>query len=98
MNCSICLFFRQFAMNWLLWLDRTGNTILLGDPNETISRRTARAREAGEKWAFVACKILAFFLGRDHCAYAMTPGSWGKEIWHWSNNDSEPELTADDAR
>jgi hypothetical protein len=93
MSCKICPVIRQFGMNWLLWLDKTGNTFLLGNPNETISRRTARAAAAGEKWAQKACKALSFVLGHDHCQYALEPGSAATEIWAWSNNFSQPDLT-----
>jgi hypothetical protein len=34
----------QVVANLAILLDHVGNTLLLGDPNETISRRTARAR------------------------------------------------------
>jgi hypothetical protein len=66
----------QYFLNLI---DHITNTIILGDPNETVSARTARARLAGQKWAIYFCNFLTFgakvvTLGevtRDHCQYAL---------------------------
>ena len=76
-------------MNVAITADRVGNVILGGDPNETISQRTARAREAGHRWAAVACRVLTMasrLLGSpgDHCTWSLAPGTSGRELWHWS--------------
>ena len=75
-------------MNVAIAADRAGNALLLGDPAETISQRTARARAAGQRWAVSACWLLtaaARALGsdEDHCTWALEPGTSGKELWHW---------------
>lgn len=96
MPCFACAAARQLFYNWALWLDKTGNTILLGSPNETISARTARARDAGERWAAVFCRILTFCANTmslrqtDHCTWSEGASSIAKEIWHWSP-PSSPE-------
>lgn len=86
MTCTICAGVGQFGLNLAEIADRVLNTLLLGNPTETVSRRTARARRAGERWAKVACKCLSalfWFMHRDHCTWALEAGSDAKEIWHW---------------
>lgn len=69
----------QYVLNWLNLLDHAGNTLLLGDANETMSARAARAREAGQRWAAWFCAALTWGqivvtfgkVRRDHCAYAL---------------------------
>lgn len=92
MTCRLCAGLHQFALNIALLADHALNVATLGDPNETVSRRVARAREAGQGWAWVACRILSAVFGRDHCGLALQPGTSGRELWHWSDNDSEPVL------
>ncbi len=90
MVCVICPAVKQVILNVAELADVVLNTILLGDPRETVSRRTARAREAGERWAVVACKILTVifrFMQQDHCTWSLEPGSEAKEVWHWSRQD-----------
>ncbi len=96
-SCFLCTFLFQYFLNWLNLIDHACNTLLLGDANETISARTARARQAGRKWAIYACKLLSFgaeviTLGKisgDHCDYALNnkilPNS--KEIWDWNTGN-----------
>ena len=98
MACRFCAGVRQWILNGVLLLDKIGNWLLLGSPNETISRRTARARAAGERWAVWACATLTWIGNRlsgstgDHCDFALDldgSGSIGAEIWSWS----PPEAT-----
>ena len=71
--------FGQYLINWLNLLDHAGNTLLLGDADETISARVARARRAGIKWAVSFCnflttcqRIVTFgHMGLNHCDYAL---------------------------
>ena len=93
MSCALCRYISQYALNWLNLVDHLGNTLLLGDPNETISARAARARKAGRVWAKYACMVLTgaariVTLGkvtRDHCDYALDPTVLPntREIWDW---------------
>jgi hypothetical protein len=79
----------QLLYNLLLLSDKTLNALLLGDPNEPLSRRIARARDAGSVSACRACAVLTFVFSligpkRDHCTWSLEPGSIGREIWAWS--------------
>ena len=73
-----CLFL-QYVINWLNLLDHLGNTLLLGDADETMSARIARAHKAGVAWALVACDLLTKGqqivtcgkMTRNHCSYAL---------------------------
>lgn len=77
--CTPCRLVGQYVLNWLNLLDHAGNTLLLGDANETMSARSARARDAGRRWAAWFCaaltvgQIIVTFgrIRRDHCAYAL---------------------------
>ena len=84
----------QYLLNWLNLLDHALNTLMLGDADETISARAARARNAGSRPACYFCAFLTWAqrvvtfnrVTRDHCDYALdrkeTTNS--REIWSWS--------------
>jgi len=59
--------FLFWLKNIVLWLDQGLNTLLMGDPDETLSRRAGRARAKGEAWGCYLCKILDKIDTR-HCA------------------------------
>jgi len=63
---------KRFFLNVLVWIDEGGNTLLLGDPGETISSRSAKAQAAGKRWGCVMCKFLDLFQ-KGHCQKAMEP-------------------------
>jgi hypothetical protein len=63
---------KRFALNLLVWLDEGGNTLLMGDPGETISSRSAKAQAAGRRWGCVMCRFLGWFQ-KDHCQKALEP-------------------------
>lgn len=50
----------QYLLNWLNLLDHALNTLLLGDADETVSARVARARNAGMRWADYFCQFLTW--------------------------------------
>ena len=93
MSCIPCLIIKaliQFFLNLLILADHALNTSLLGNPEETLSARIARARVAGHYWATIGCKCLSlmfFFMKRDHCTWALEKGTVDQEIWHWSPPD-----------
>jgi len=89
MSCRACSIVRQIVLNTLLISDKAFNTFLLGDPNETLSRRTARAADSGSQPAKAFCRVLGWF-SKNHCAWSFAPGSIGREIWSWS----EPSMHA----
>ena len=92
---NIFLYLKVYALNWLNLLDHAGNTLLLGDADETLSARIARARNHNHAWAFQACRALSFAVKlltfgkivRDHCDHALdhTPTN-SREIWNWNDN------------
>ena len=98
--CRFCYLFGQYVLNLLNLLDHAGNALLLGDANETISARTARAREAGSRAAAAFCAVLTmgqrlvtfWQVKRDHCQYALDqsvlPNS--REIWDWNTGSIRP--------
>lgn len=84
MSCNTCLKIRQYVINQLLSFDHVINSLLLGDPNETLSQRTARAARYGKKLAKVICWCLNI-INKNHCEWSLQPGpSIGKEIFAWS--------------
>lgn len=82
MSCFICRTFRQLIINLALMADHVANTLLLGNPNDTLSIRFARAADHGERWAQTVCKVLGWF-SPHHCQNAETKKSEGADIWHW---------------
>ena len=66
-----------YILNWWAVVDCFGNALRGGDPDETISSWTAKAREAGDEWACVFCKFLTwcqnviFRKAGDHCTGAL---------------------------
>jgi len=88
------MYLGQYLLNWLNLLDHALNTLLLGDADETVSARTARARNAGSKPACYFCafltwgqKVVTFgTVTRDHCDYALDrqTSTNSREIWSWS--------------
>lgn len=46
--------------------DQTGNAVLGGNPDETLSSRAARAMNRGERWGCILCKLLDH-VQKDHC-------------------------------
>jgi len=86
----------QYALNWLNLFDHALNTLLLGDADETVSARTARARASGNRAACWFCDFLTWGqkmatfgkVTRDHCDYALDksiePNT--KEIWDWNTD------------
>ena len=88
MSCTAC----QYALNLLLALDKGLNTLLGGDPSETLSRRLGRAEDAGSTLAGYACWVLGVF-SKNHCTWSEQPGTEGKEVWSWSKNFTYPVLT-----
>lgn len=61
----------RYLLNLLILLDQAGNTLAGGSPNETISERAAKARNAGRRWGCVLCQFLNQ-IQRGHCDNALT--------------------------
>lgn len=56
----------KYFYNWLYLLDKAGNTLTGGSPDETISRRAARAKGRGSWWGRWLCRGLDL-LDPGHC-------------------------------
>jgi hypothetical protein len=69
----------RYLMNWLVLLDQALNTLAAGSPNETISERSAKARNAGRKWGCVLCSLLDK-VNPGHCDNALTSTIGGDAI------------------
>jgi hypothetical protein len=50
-------------------LDQLGNTILGGDPDETISSRSGKNQNR-KRWAYILCRML-HWIDKDHCRDAI---------------------------
>jgi len=63
-------YLKRFLLNLLIILDELGNTLTLGSPEETISSRAAKARNAGKRWGCVLCRFLDW-IQPHHCDNAL---------------------------
>ena len=57
----------KWLFNILISFDRFGNALFGGDPEETISSRAGKARNADKFWGKALCPVLDW-LDPDHCA------------------------------
>ena len=69
-----------YAWNILIALDVLLNAILLGDPNETISSRAARAMRRDQPWWACWVCTLTDLVDPDHCPKAIEPDE-GTDSW-----------------
>ena len=60
-DCKVCKYF----WNVLIAIDQLCNTILGGDPDETISSRAGK-KQHDQAWARMLCKLL-HKLDMNHC-------------------------------
>ncbi len=61
----------RYLLNFAGLVEEAVNTIFGGSPNETISERAAKARNAGRRWGCVLCRALDR-ISRGHCDNALT--------------------------
>ena len=61
---------KRYVFSVLVALDQLGNALLGGYADETLSYRSAKARNQGRRWGCVLCKLLDF-IHNDHCHYAV---------------------------
>lgn len=57
---------KNYLFNLLISADQFFNTVLGGNPDETISSRAAKAKLQGKQWGCVLCKLLDKF-DKNHC-------------------------------
>lgn len=62
----------QYFWNILIAFDQFANSVLGGQPQETISARADKAMVAGKVWGCVLCKFLSL-IQKDHCQKAVEP-------------------------
>lgn len=58
---------KKYIWNILIAIDQLANTVLGGDPDETISSRAGKYVREGRGWfPCVLCKLL-HFIDKNHC-------------------------------
>ncbi|MCH9053107.1 MAG: hypothetical protein IIA72_18950 [Proteobacteria bacterium] len=74
-------------MNWGKWIhnilvgiDQFANTIIGGDPDETISSRAGKARRKGKWWARALCWGLNV-IDRGHCEDSVDETEGGDQVF-----------------
>lgn len=73
--------------NILVSVDQLGNALLAGDPDETLSSRTAKANLAGKRWGLWGCSFLNWF-DPGHCGKAVESNEGAHAVW--PSSPSEP--------
>lgn len=78
---------RRYLRNLAIALDQGLNTLLGGDPDETISSRVGRAAQAGKRWGRTAERIidrLFIWLGEGpgHCQRSIEVARCAHGRWH----------------
>ena len=82
---KILLYLRNVGLS----LDQLINTLALGDPDESICGRTARAVKSGNpKWfvPLIASVVNVIYGGKYHLEFdSIEPEErpWEKELWSW---------------
>lgn len=61
---------RKWIWNILISIDQLGNTLAGGDPDETISSRSGKAKRDGKLWGRLMCRFLNVF-DPGHCEGAI---------------------------
>lgn len=69
-----------YVHSWFYALDCLGNALAGGDPWETISSRSGKARANGRVWACVLCRLLAWITRKDHCGESILPNQGSRAI------------------
>lgn len=73
---------RRYGWNLLIALDQLANTILGGDPDETLSSRLGKAVRANRCWL---CRLICRLLNRldpGHCAKSIEEDEGEDETWN----------------
>lgn len=71
----------KYFYNVLIGIDQLANTLLAGDPDETISSRAGKkmTKCKGCRWL---CRVLNIF-DNNHCIESIESGEGGRELWKW---------------
>ena len=70
----------KWFMNVLIGFDQFVNTFIGADPDETISSRDGKARNADKLWGKALCPVLDW-LDPDHCASSIDADEGGDAPW-----------------
>jgi hypothetical protein len=57
---------KRYIWNLLISIDQLVNTLLAGDPDETISSRMGKRARKGDRFGIWLCKFLNIF-DKNHC-------------------------------
>jgi hypothetical protein len=72
----------QYFWNILIAVDQFANTLLGGDPDETMSSRMGKNIRAGK---CKLCKLTCYFLGliqKDHCDKSIEPDRGSRQVFN----------------
>ena len=72
--------FRKWAWNILISFDRFVNALAGGDPEETVSSRAGKARNADKAWGKALCPVLDW-LDPLHCATSIDHTEGDDAVW-----------------
>lgn len=73
----------------LIALDQLANTVIGGDPDETISSRAAKGAARGVGGWCLLCRLL-HLIDRDHCAKSLEPDEGDRDWWRVSSGSAKP--------
>ncbi len=75
---------KQYASNVLTWMSQTLNTLLMGDPDETLSSRMGKRLDTCRTCRWV-CALLNL-IDKNHCRDAVEPDE-GKDDVNYKESD-----------
>ena len=83
----------QYAYNIGVSTSQMANTVLGGDPDESLSARFGRADQDGVTVVkYGIAPAVDFVCGPDHCRRsAATTNSHAREVWHWGTASPRQE-------
>lgn len=70
---------KKYFWNLLIAIDQMANTILMGDPQETISSRADKAMREGKQWGCILCKFLSM-IQKNHCQKSIEPNAGSNAV------------------
>lgn len=70
---------KKYIWNMLIALDQMGNALTGGDPDETISSRSAKGMMNGSRMGRLMCRFLDIF-DKGHCPKAIEPDEGKNEL------------------
>lgn len=72
---------KQYFWNVLIGIDQFANTIIGGDPDETISSRAGKAATRCQACRYL-CRVLHWF-DKNHCVESIENNEGDHEVWKW---------------